>query len=88
MRFQEDSPRTSGGRYVILNRTECSSVDWADGPLFLTERSATRWTGRTVCGLFVDSLQDPRGQSAGPTRTVRGVLADGPPGPTVSSASR
>jgi hypothetical protein len=28
------------------------------------------------------------GQSAGPKRTVRGVLADGPPGPTASSPSR
>jgi hypothetical protein len=53
-----------GGRYVILNRTGCSSVDQADGP------------------------RPARGRSAGPRRTVRGVLADGPPGPTVSLARR
>jgi hypothetical protein len=53
-----------GGRSVILNRTECSSVDRADGP------------------------RHARGQSAGPRRTVRVVLADGLPDPTVSLASR
>jgi hypothetical protein len=64
MRFQADSPRTLGGRSVILNRTGCSSVDRANGP----------WPAR--------------GQSAGPRQTVREVLADGPPGPTVSPAIR
>jgi hypothetical protein len=63
MRFQADSPRTPGGRFVILNRTGCSSVDLADG------------------------LRPARGQSAGPRRTVHGVLADGPLGPMVSLAS-
>jgi hypothetical protein len=34
-----------------------------------------------------DGPRPARGRSAGPRRTVRGALADGPPGPTVSPAS-
>jgi hypothetical protein len=40
IRFQADSPRTPGGRSVILNRTGCSSVDRADGPRGPGGRSA------------------------------------------------
>jgi hypothetical protein len=45
---------------------------------------------RTRCSSVdrADGLQPTRGQSAGPRRTVRGALADGPPVPTVSLASR
>jgi hypothetical protein len=57
---------------------------YADGPLFSLKAN------RTVCS-SVDWADGPwlaRGQSAGPRMTVRGVLADSPPGPTASSASR
>jgi hypothetical protein len=35
-----------------------------------------------------DGSRHARGQSAGPRRTVRGALADSPPGPTGTSDSR
>jgi hypothetical protein len=41
--------------------------------------------------ISVDRADDPRptrGQSAWPRQTVRGALADGPPGSTVSPSSR
>jgi hypothetical protein len=55
---------------------------YANDPLFSSNR--------TVCSSVdrADGPQPAREQSAGPRQTVRGVLADSPPGPTASSASR
>jgi hypothetical protein len=62
-------------------RTVCGP--YADGPLFTSKPN------RTACS-SVDRADGPRparGQSAGPTQTVRGVLADSPPGSTATPDS-
>jgi hypothetical protein len=57
---------------------------YVDGPLFTSKPN------RTACSSVdrADGLRPARGQSVGPTRTVRGVLADSLPGSTATPDSR
>jgi hypothetical protein len=86
IRFQVDSPRTPGGRSVILNRTGCSPVDRADVPRaargqsrgpggrsawpWQTVRPAQRSVPPAVDFVFLP-LEFKCGQSARASRTVR-----------------
>jgi hypothetical protein len=71
MRFPADGPRGPGGRSAGTRRTvRGDQADGprgaADGPLFITERGAARWTGRTVRVAQADGPRGPGGRSAQP----------------------
>jgi hypothetical protein len=73
-----------GGRSAGIRRTVRGDLadgprGAADGPLFVTERGAARWTGRPVRGPPADSPHGPGGRSAWPWRTVRPTQRAVPP---------
>jgi hypothetical protein len=63
--------RSAGSRRTVRVDKTDGPRGPADGPLFVTERGAARWTGWTVRGPPADSPCGPGGRFAWPWRTVR-----------------